>query len=95
MKISRKKISRLIEEAIDDQMGLDLDMVIHPMRSGNESVQRSVLVNEMKDNLAQAIWLIEKKDDASKDVAILIEGALRRALTLVGKDGKALPFLEI
>jgi len=85
------RVSTMIKEEL--KRALDETDVRDPMSpTGDAPSDQAEMFDRIKDNLTHAIWLLENEEEMSRDVLILIDGAHRRALELMGRDSKELPY---
>ena len=91
MKITKKKLQEIINEELKNALSeADLRDPMSP--TGEAPSEQVEMLDKVKDNLTHAIWLLEHEEEMSRDVLILIDGAHRRALELMGMDSNQLPY---
>ena len=91
MKITKKNLQNMINEELKSVLAET--EVRDPMSpTGDAPSDQAEVFDRIKDNLTHAIWLLENEEEMSRDVLILIDGAHRRALELMGMDSKELPY---
>lgn len=67
---------------------------IDPISAAGNKVSKEELFDGIQNNVSQVVWLLENDEEVSQDIMILLHGALKRTMELLGMKHDHISYLS-